>query len=226
MNFLSITVELAVGFIALFLMTKILGKTTLSQITPFDFISAIVLGELVGNALYDQNVRIDSILYAVALWGVMIYLVEWCTQKFRKTRGFLEGKPSIVIRNGHLDQNEMKKNKLDINMLQNLLRQKSVFSIREAAYAILETDGSVSVLKKSKYATPTLQDLEKKQAPVYLPVTVISDGEVDWENLRKAGLNEEWLSKTLHEHHIRHHRDIFYCEWKKDEGVYIEKKGS
>ncbi|GGL41333.1 DUF421 domain-containing protein [Sporolactobacillus putidus] len=229
MHFVSIAFELVIGFAALFVMTKILGKATLSQITPFDFISAIVLGEFVGNALYDKDIKISSILFSIALWGSLIYAVEWCTQKFRGTRSFLEGSPSIVIRNGHIDREAMKKEKLDMNMLQNLLRQKDVFSVREVAYAILETDGTVSVLKKTKYATPTNADIEQqlqieqRQKPVYLPVTLISDGKVDWENLEKAGLNEEWLLKTLQSRHIDRYKDIFYCEWKKDEGVYLEK---
>ncbi|RYM06859.1 DUF421 domain-containing protein [Sporolactobacillus sp. THM7-7] len=223
MHFIHITIELIVGFAALFIMTKMLGKLSISQITPFDFISAIVLGELVGNALYDRNIRVDSILYAIALWGALIYLVEWCTQKFRRSRGLLEGKPAVLIRDGHLDRAEMKKEKIDMNMLQNLLRQKDVFSVREVDYAILEANGKISVLKKSKYATPTVSDLQLKQKPVYLPVTLINDGKVDWENLKKAGLNEEWLEKTLKTHHIKRYEDIFYCEWKKDEGVFLEK---
>ncbi|EST13456.1 DUF421 domain-containing protein [Sporolactobacillus laevolacticus] len=223
MHFVKIAIELVVGLSTLFLMTKILGKATLAQITAFDFISAIVLGEFVGNALYDKNVGIGSILFAIALWGVMIYIVEWCTQKIRSTRAFLEGKPTIIIRHGRMDRNAMKKEKLDVDMLQNLLRQKSVFSIREVEHAILETDGTVSVLKKSKYATPTLEDLQQPKKPVYLPYTIIDDGEVDWENLKAAGLNEEWLLKNLRMHHIHNYKDVFYCEWKKDEGIFIEK---
>lgn len=223
MHFIRIALELVIGFSALFLMTKLLGKATLAQITAFDFISAIVLGELVGNALYVKEIGIGSILFAVALWGLMIFVVEWCTQKFRKSRTFLEGKPTIIIRNGHMDRNAMKKEKMDIDMLQNLLRQKDVFSIREVEFAILETDGTVSVLKKSQYATPTMEDMQKPRKPVYLPVTIIDDGEVDWENLKAAGLNEEWLLKNLRLHHIHDYNDIFYCEWKKDEGIFIEK---
>ncbi|WP_078394217.1 DUF421 domain-containing protein [Shouchella patagoniensis] len=223
MDILSTAVELLIGFVALLIMTKLLGKTTLSQITPFDFISALILGELVGNAIYDKEVKLGSILFAIALWGGMIFLIELCTQKFRGTREFLEGKPSIIIRNGHLDRQELKKNKLDINQLQHLLRREKVFSIREVAYAILETDGTLSVIEKAKYVTPTITDLKMPQQPVYLPVTFISDGKVDWENLKHSGFNEEWLSKKLRHHHIDHYKDVFYFEWKKDEGVYLEK---
>lgn len=224
MHFIQIAIELIIGFMALFALTKILGKATLSQVTAFDFISAIVLGEFVGNALYDKEIGIGSILFAIVLWGLMIYIVEWCTQKFRSTRGFLEGKPAIVIRNGHLDRKQMKKEKLDLNMLQNLLRQKDIFSIREVAYAVLETDGSVSALKKSKYDNPTNDQLQRPDKPVYLPVTLILDGEIDRENLKRAGLDEKWLMNELKKEQIDDYKDVFYCEWKKDEGIFLEKK--
>ncbi|MGP4082401.1 DUF421 domain-containing protein [Pseudalkalibacillus sp. R45] len=223
MHPISITVELMVGFLALFIMTKLLGKVSLAQITIFDFISAVVLGELVGNAIYDNEVKLGSILYAVMLWGALIFIMEFFTQKFRGSRKLLEGKPTIVIRNGQCDKKEMKKNKLDMNQLQNLLRQKDVFSVREVAYAIVETDGSVSVLKKPEYATPTTADMQLPQKPVFLSVTLINDGKVDWENLKKAGFDEAWLKKTLHKNQIDRYEDVFYMEWKQDEGVHINK---
>ena len=219
----SITVELLVGFFALLILTKVLGKTQITQITPFDFISSLVLGELVGNAIYDKDVNIQSILYAVLLWGVLIYIVEWITQKFRGTRNILEGNPSIVIHHGKIDRNQLKKSKLDINQLQNLLRQKDVFSLREVEFAILETNGSISVLKKSEYLQPTKQDFNLKKEQGYLSVDIISDGKVDLENLKDAGFNEVWLNKILKEHKVDDPKDVLILEWKEDEGVFLQK---
>ncbi len=219
----SITIELLVGFFALLILTKALGKTQITQITPFDFISSLVLGELVGNAIYDKHVNIKSILYAVFLWGVLIYVVEWITQKFRGTRGILEGNPSIVIHHGKIDRDQLKKNKLDINQLQNLLRQKDVFSLREVEFAILETNGSISVLKKSDYQQPTKQDFNLKPAKGYLSVDIISDGKVDLENLHDAGFDENWLHKTLQAHKVDHPEEVLLLEWKQDEGVFLQK---
>src|SRR5690606_13206168 len=102
MDFLRITVEAIVGFAALFAITKILGKTQITQITPFDFISALILGELIGNALYDPEVGLVMILYAVTLWGTLIWSIDIITQKFRRSRALLEGKPSLLIRRGQL----------------------------------------------------------------------------------------------------------------------------
>lgn len=86
----QITIELLIGFFVLLIATKILGKTQISQLTPFDFISAIVLGELVGNSIYDPKIKVWSILYSVFVWVILIYTIEVITQKVRGTRRFLK----------------------------------------------------------------------------------------------------------------------------------------
>ncbi|PWA12683.1 DUF421 domain-containing protein [Pueribacillus theae] len=223
MSYGYIAIELVVGFIMLLILTKLFGKTQISQLTPFDFISALILGELVGNAIYDKNVHLGFILFATFTWALLIIIAEWITQKLRKTRKFLEGEPSIVIRNGLIDRKQLKKNKIDIDQLQNLLRQKDVFSIREVEYAILESNGSLSVLKKPMYATPTKSDLKIPPKPVHLAFPIISDGIVDEENLKEAGFDEAWLSKQLKLNKISNAKEVFYAEWKQDEGFYCQK---
>lgn len=218
-----IAIELSVGFIALIILTKLLGKTQISQLTPFDFISALILGELVGNAVYDKHVHVGYILFATVFWGLLMYIAEWVTQKFRKTRTLLEGKPSIVIRNGEIDRDEMKRSKLDINQLLNMLRQKNVFSIREVEYAVLEPNGMISVLKKPNYQTPTRSDLNIPETPVTLAITLISDGEIDKDNLRKTGFTEEWLLDQLKRYNIHDVKDVFYAEWRQEEGFFCQK---
>lgn len=221
MKYFYTVTELVIGFMALFVITKTIGKRQLSQITPFDFISAIVLGELLGNAIYDKEIGLMYILSTLLLWGVLMLLVEIVTQKFRKTRGFLEGNPSIVIRQGMIDRKELKRNKIDINELLNMLRQKDVFSVREVEYGILESNGKLSVLKKSKYEQPTNEDLDISKKPVYLPVVIISDGEVLLDNLKDSGLNEKWLKKQLKKKGFHEAKEVFYAEWKQDEGMHI-----
>jgi uncharacterized membrane protein YcaP (DUF421 family) len=220
-NFIHLTIELVIGFSALILVTKILGKTQITQLSPFYFISALILGELLGNAIYDKDIGIQYVLYALTLWATLIFTVEMITQKVKKSRSLLEGEPSIVIRNGIIDFQELKKNRLDINQLQNLLRKKDVFSVREVAYAILEPDGSVSVLKKSMYDTTTKQDINMIPKAVFLPTTVISDGEILYDNLAKAGYNEEWLHNELNKQGIASIKQVFYAEWLEGDSLLI-----
>src|SRR5699024_3342967 len=101
--------------------------------------------------------------------------------------------------NGKLIRDEMKKSKLDINQLRHLLREKDVFAINEVEYAIMETDGTVSVLKKSEYQTPTRKDLKLANQEVKLSAILINDGEIIEDNLREKNLTEEWLMEQLQE---------------------------
>ncbi|MDY0406156.1 hypothetical protein P5G51_012835 [Virgibacillus sp. 179-BFC.A HS] len=109
MKYVLMFVDSIFGFIALFLLTKVLGKTHMSQLTPFDFITAVTLGELVGNALFDKNSGITEIAFLVIVWGGMLYLVEVITLRFKGSRNFLEGRPSILIHQGNISYEEMKK---------------------------------------------------------------------------------------------------------------------
>jgi len=223
MEFTKIGTDLLIGFFSLLLITKLLGKTQITQITPFDFISALVLGELVGNAVYDKDIGFGQIIFAVSMWGALIWVIEWITQKFMKSRSFLEGRPSLVIHKGKIDRDVLKKVKLDINQLQHLLRSKGVFSIQDAEYAVLETDGSLSVLKKPLTDTPTRRDLNLQTKPLNLAVTIISDGEVIWENLKESGFDEAWLKSNLQFLEIHDYKQVFYAEWKEGEGFYAQK---
>lgn len=222
MHYVHITVELFIGFIALFVITKILGKTQITQITTFDFISALVLGEFVGNAIFDDNVGVPRIIYAVAIWGSLIFVLEMITQKWSGTRGLLEGQPTIIIHKGKILRESLKKSKLDINQLQHLIRSKGVFSIRELEYAVLETDGTVSVLKKAPYDTPTKKDLQVNLEQVNIPITFISDGKVIKDNLIEAGFNMTWLEQQLKQQNILRVEEVLYAEWLEGSGLHVQ----
>lgn len=218
-----IFIEVIFGFFALFIITKILGKTQIRQLTAFDFISALLLGELVGNALYDEKIGMTHVALAVTSWGGLMYLTEFLTQRFKGTRAILEGKPAIIINKGKLDREEMKKNKLDINQFQHLLRLKDVFSLRDVEYAILENDGTVSVLEKTRAQAPTRKDLKLQDEKVYLPITLINDGEVIKDNLAEINRDEAWLKQQIKQQKISSIKEIFYAEYQEEEPLYIQK---
>ncbi|SEO51424.1 Uncharacterized membrane protein YcaP, DUF421 family [Amphibacillus marinus] len=222
MHYGSILIETVFGFFVLFAMTKILGKTQIRQLTAFDFISALILGELVGNALYDDQVGIAEISFAVVIWGGLMYTTEWISQHFKRSRALIEGKPDIVIRKGKLDRQVMKKNKLDINQLQHMLRLKDVFTIRDVDYAILETDGTVSVLKKTYAQAPDRLDLNLPVKPVVLPFTLINDGEIIYDNLTEINQTQEWLEQQLALQQIASIKDVFYAEYEENELLHVQ----
>ncbi|MBM7601608.1 uncharacterized membrane protein YcaP (DUF421 family) [Virgibacillus halotolerans] len=228
-SMLPMLFETLFGFAALFILTKVLGKTQMSQLTPFDFIAAIVMGELVGNALFDKEAGLFEIGYVVVVWGVLLYMVEIITQKFKGTRFVLEGKPSIIIHKGKLIREEMRKNKIDIGEVLHLLRAKDTFSIQEVEYAIMESNGTLSVLKKSEYQPTTKADIKAPSADVNLSATLISDGEIINDNLQELHLSIDWLYNELKKQGYEKPEDVFYAEYMKDKPLFlqsfIEKQG-
>ncbi|WP_158735008.1 DUF421 domain-containing protein [Alteribacillus sp. YIM 98480] len=218
---LSITLKLIIGFFVLFLLIRIVGKKLINQITPFTFIAAIVLSELLGNAVYQKNTAILHVLYTMVLWGGLLFAVEYLSQKFLPFRHAFDGKPSMVIRNGKIDFDQLKNNRMNINQLQSLLRQSEVFSIREVAYAFIEPNGAISILKKSPYQKTTLQDLNLPPHSVYLPVTLIRDGELLHANLQEIEKDKEWLKNQLERQGIANIETVLFAEWLENDGLFV-----
>lgn len=222
MKFLNLTCVLVIGFILLFIIVKIVGRKIITQVTPFTFITAIVIGEILGNALYDSHVRIIEVVYSMCLWGFLLLVVEYIAQKSLGFRGFVEGKPAELIKNGVVDREALKKNRINLNQLQSLLRQSETFSIREVAYCYLETSGSLSILKKAKYQKTTQEDFDLPEKPVHVPVTLIRDGKVLWDEVKDLGYDEAWLKKQLHAQNVTDYENVFLAEWLAGDGMFVQ----
>lgn len=220
----QLTIELILGFFCLLLITRFLGKTQITQLTAFDFISALIMGELLGNAIYDDDTGVVKIVFAVTVWGLLIFGIQLVGQKSITLRNFLEGKPSLVIQKGVINRQELKKNRMNINELQTLLRDKDVFSVREVDYAILEQNGSLTILRKPEFDTPTLKDLNLPLNRKSLPMLLVSDGIILNQELLKIGKNESWLKAELNQQGYDNIDNIFFAEWREEDGLYAIEK--
>ncbi|ANE47697.1 hypothetical protein SY83_17000 [Paenibacillus swuensis] len=223
MDYTYITLKLVTGFAGLWLTTRILGKKEISQLTPFDFISSLLLSELVGNTIYDKEIHFSHLLYAIAFWGLLSYALEILTFRVKRLRKPLDGSPDIIIEDGRINLKQMHHNKMDFEQLQMLLRQKDIFSIREVAYAVLETNGNLSVLKKSFYDGVTRSDLNLPEQETHIAYSLIEDGEINKEELAKIGKTKEWLLQELSSLGYSAPSSIPYAEWKQGEGLYVIK---
>ncbi|GGA31292.1 DUF421 domain-containing protein [Paenibacillus physcomitrellae] len=224
----EITLKLVIGFVGLWVMTRWLGKKEISQLTPFDFISSIMLSELVGNTIYDEETGIMKLLYSLLFWALLSFLFEKITQHFRKWRKVMDGRPGILIRHGKVDLKEMRRNSVDFDQLRMLLRQQNVFYIGDVDYAIFEASGTLSVMKKSASETVTRSDLHLPDKPGELSYNLIEDGEIVEENLELIGHGREWLMKKLEEQGYTDLGEIAYAEWQQSGGLYVleHKEGS
>lgn len=220
-EYAHITVDLLFGFAGLFVFNQVLGKAHFSKLTPFEFVAILVLGDLVGNAVYQPDVTAAQIVYGILIWGLIIYAIGRLTLKSKKARTLFEGEPSIVIRRGRLQYDVMQRNMLDLNQLLSMLRQQGYFSLREIEYAVLETNGMLSVLPKRPYGQPTRGDLGLHGAGERMPVPLILDGRLQTDNLGKASLSEPWLKQQLAEQGIDSYSGVLYADWHPEEGLFV-----
>ena len=193
----EVTLRCLISLIALFLITKLLGKKQVSQLSLFDY----VIGISIGNFAAEISVSLDEpFLYgllSILIFGLVAYLVSIVTMKSIKLRRFFIGVPTPIIQNGKLLEHSLKKEKLDINDLLEECRNEGYFDISEIEYALLEANGKLSILPKAEYKSPTVGDLKLKLQKQGLSVNVIIDGKIMEENLNNINKSKEWLLKEL-----------------------------
>jgi len=225
MEYFYIAAKLITGFALLFLLIHTVGKKMIGQITPFHFISAIVLSELIGNATYNKDVSLIYIPFAILLWGAVLYTVEAISMKSPRFRRTIEGEPSMVIENGQIHFDTLKDCRMNLNQLQSLLRQSETFSIREVAYCFIEPNGSLSILKKAPYQKPVQHDLNLVPKKTELPIALIRDGQVIEKNLKQINKEANWLKCELQNQGIQQAEDIVFADWVENSMHIIKRDG-
>ncbi|GLY12374.1 DUF421 domain-containing protein [Pseudobacillus badius] len=221
----ELLLRLAIAFIALLALTRLMGRKEISQMTFFNFVSAISIGTIGASLAVDPSFSIRNGLIALAGWTVFTILLGFLDIKSKTARYAIVGNPMIMIRKGQIMEHALRKARLDLDSLNSLLRKKNVFSISDVDYAILETDGSLSVMKKEAKQPAAKSDVNLKQARTdvfSIPTAVISDGEINDDHLQSLNLNRQWLSRQLQSTGIHSSEDVFYAEVQKDGTLYID----
>lgn len=191
------TWKTVITFIMLLAVTRFLGKEQLSQLTFYDYVVGITLGDIAGfAAVSHENVFLES-MYILVLFAACAFGISLITQNSRHARQIIEGEPTMVIYNGQILEHNMSKARYNMDNLLTQLRGKGYFKLNDVQFAILETNGELSVLPKPDKKTLTLSDMQVFARYQGLPFDLIMDGKVISENLRRAGITEEWLYKQL-----------------------------
>ncbi len=182
---------------ALFLLTKMLGKKQIAQLTLFEYMVGITLGDIAGFISTDVEKNYGHGLIALGVWTLIPFGVEWLTLKSKWARDFFEGRGTVIIKDGKILEDNMKKERLNSDELMSQLRSKNAFVAADVEFAVLEANGELSVLLKSDQQPLTPKHLGITVAPVMAPQTVIMDGMILDEPLATAGLSRDWLLTEL-----------------------------
>lgn len=204
-----------------------MGRKEISEMTFFNFASAISIGSIAGNLSFNHRLSILNGIIALIVWSLLTLLSGRVVIKSKRARKVLNGEPLFIIKNGKMVGKSLRKVNLDTDTLTALLRQKDIFSITEVEYAIFEITGKLSVMKKDNKQLVTREDMnianpQKKLSPII--TGVISDGVINERNLEKLNLDTDWLNEQLLQNGISTVSGVFYAEVQPDHTLYIDSK--
>ncbi len=189
--------ESAISFIILFIISKLLGKRQVAQLQFSDYVVGISIGSIAAQMAFDTEFPFYTYIIAMAVFALLDLSVALISRKSKLLKRILNGKPLILIENGKLNYENLKKSKLDINELISQARFKGFFNLTEIAFCVFETSGSFSFLPKGKFKIPNVMDLQLKPQQSELTNYIVIDGKIDNEKLKDLKLSKNELFKKL-----------------------------
>ena len=186
-------------YLMLIAVIRLMGKRQIGQMEPTEFVVTMLVANLAAIPMQDGGIPLLSGLVPIlTVLGVGLVL-SWLSLRCVPMRRWLCGKPVILIDNGKILQNNLRRTGITLDELSGHLREKDVLSIDQVQFAILETDGNFSVFPYPKYQPATAKDAGVQTKAQYLPITIIEDGHLFTHNLTLSGKDERWLKELLQE---------------------------
>lgn len=219
---LIVLVRGIIGFFTLLIFARILGKQQISQLTFFDYVLGITIGSTASTLTTDLTSSAWAHWVGLLTWAVICFAMQLATLKSKTISSYIDGEPTIVIMNGKIMEDAMKKMRFRLSDLLEQLRGKDVFDLKEVQFAVLEKDGQLSVLKKPEYIPVTPKDMNLYTGPGGLTITLIYDGTIILKNLKVINKDKEWLTDELRKKGINNVEDVFMAAIDKSNSLYID----
>lgn len=205
----------------LLLLMRLIGKRQLGDLELGELIVTILISEMAAVPLSDPDSPLLPGLVPVFTLVALEYLFSRVVLRNVKLRALLCGRPSMLVVRGHIDQTQMRKNRITPDELMAALRRHSVSDLQEVEYAILETDGTVNVILQPDCRPVTAGQMKMHPPDPGYPLIIVNSGRILKDNLRLLGRDERWLDKQLKAQGLKSAKDVFLMTGDKNDGVFI-----
>ncbi|MEJ6949770.1 DUF421 domain-containing protein [Natronospora cellulosivora (SeqCode)] len=203
---------------------RIMGKRQIGELQPFEFAITIMISALAAIPMEDTGIPLVSSIIPILLLLAFQMALSIITLRSSKARAIICGKPRILIENGKLVEEELKNSRVNLNDLFEQLRLKGYPNISDVEFAILETNGKISVIPKSQKRPVNPEDLNIPTKYEGLSHSLVIDGEIQDYNLKKLNLNKEWLRAELAKYNIEDPSDTFFAALDTSGNLIYQKK--
>ncbi|WP_109429720.1 DUF421 domain-containing protein [Sulfoacidibacillus thermotolerans] len=200
-------------YVFVFAALRIMGKREIGKLSVFDLVVSIMIAEISALALQDLKIPVWHGAFIIGLLVLMQIGVSILTLHSRRLHDLVEGKPTVLIANGEVNDSEMKRTRYSMSDLLMQLREKDITSIADVEFAILETTGKLSVFPKAGQRPITADDLGMVVKPTVMPTSLIVGGEIIFDKLAAIGKSPQWLKEQLTALGYSSEKEVFYAWW-------------
>lgn len=188
--------------VAIFLI-RLMGKRQIGELQPSELVITMLISEIASLPMQDNSIPMLNAIVALFILVSLEILTSALSLKFHKIRTVMQGHPVIIIRNGEIDVQALKKLRISLNDLLSALRQKDVFEISQVSYAIFETNGKISVLLNPQNRNATAADLNLNPENNGMPFAVICDGNYNENAAKEAGIDKHETERIIGKKHLK-----------------------
>ena len=211
MIYLSAVLKSVISVIVLFLLTKIMGRRQVSQLSLFDYVNGISFGSIAAEiAISKNNEDVLIGIVAMAVYTLVALAFDNLSNASIRLRRFLEGVPIVLVEHGKMYEKNFSRAKIDVNEFLMSCRKEGYFDVSEIDTAIFEPNGMISILPKPEASTPRAKDLGVSPPDHGLPAAAILDGNIMEKNVKNAGFDRKYVERALEERNIRL-SDVFFA---------------
>ena len=220
MDIFRLLLTAGLSVVALFVITKIMGHKQVAQLDFFDYVSGITIGSI-GAELATELEAPWKPLTALLVWGAASLILNLITSKIPRSRKYINGTPTILMHEGRIYRENLRKARLDLSEFLLLCRERGFFDLDDIQTAVFEHNGKLSVLPKAAKRPATPEDLKIATREAHIGVELIMDGRIMGENLSRIGRDERWLKGEIKRQGYKDESDIFLAIFRESQGMFV-----
>ena len=220
---LTIVIRAIIIYLVVLFLYRLMGKRQLGQMQPFELVLTLIIADLATIPMADVSMPVLHGIIPLLTLVVLHFVLTFFSKISGKFSAFLSGKPVIVINPDGIDYKAIKNLNISVDDIFEALRGCGYFKIEQVQYAIMETNGKMSVLPKSEFAPATAGDLKLKVSPAAIPINIINEGKIVKENLKVARLDETKIQNILKKAKVKNVKEVLLLTIDKAGAVYLQK---